>query len=170
MSLNKVNVTVRFFYIVALNFSVNNSFMATLYRKQPSNLLRSSCGVPDIFVRFNPGFYILGRVLIVSNVKFHKCPSSVSRTDTCGWTDSPTNWRQTRRSQWALFTGMRKRLENTWSVRKVSDLWPGKRNWLTWSVGHLITLKVVPLGLHTLLPAVLPLLEACRKSLFRNGV
>jgi len=22
----------------------------------------------------------------------------------------------------------------TWSVRKVSDLWPGKRNWLTWSV------------------------------------
>jgi len=25
----------------------------------------------------------------------------------------------------------------TWSVRKVSDLWPGKRNWLTWSVGHL---------------------------------
>ena len=58
----------------------------------------------------------------------------------------------------------------TWSVRKVSDLWPVKRNWLTWSVGHLITLKVVPLGLHTLLPAVPPLLEACRKSLFRNGV
>jgi hypothetical protein len=58
----------------------------------------------------------------------------------------------------------------TWSVRKVSDLWPEKRNWLTWSVGHLITLKVVPLGLHTLLPAVPPLLEACRKSLFRNGV
>ena len=58
----------------------------------------------------------------------------------------------------------------TRSVRKVSDLWPGKRNWLTWSVGHLITLKVVPLGLHTLLPAVPPLLEACRKSLFRNGV
>ena len=58
----------------------------------------------------------------------------------------------------------------TWSVRKVSDLWPAKRNWLTWSVGHLITLKVVPLGLHTLLPAVPPLLEACRKSLFRNGV
>ena len=58
----------------------------------------------------------------------------------------------------------------TWSVRKVSDLWPRKRNWLTWSVGHLITLKVVPLGLHTLLPAVPPLLEACRKSLFRNGV
>ena len=58
----------------------------------------------------------------------------------------------------------------TWSVRKVSDLWPGKRNWLTWSVGHLITLKVVPLGLHTLLPAVPPLLEAWRKSLFRNGV
>jgi len=57
-----------------------------------------------------------------------------------------------------------------WSVRKVSDLWPGKRNWLTWSVGHLITLKVVPLGLHTLLPVVPPLLEACRKSLFRNGV
>jgi len=25
----------------------------------------------------------------------------------------------------------------TRSVRKVSDLWPGKRNWLTWSVGHL---------------------------------
>ena len=62
------------------------------------------------------------------------------------------------------------KIVNTWSVRKVSDLWPGKRNWLTWSVGHLITLKVVPLGLHTLLPAVLPLLEACRKSLFRNGV
>ena len=58
----------------------------------------------------------------------------------------------------------------TRSVRKVSDLWPGKRNWLTWSVGHLITLKVVPLGLHTPLPAVPPLLEACRKSLFRNGV
>jgi len=58
----------------------------------------------------------------------------------------------------------------TWSVRKVSDLWAGKRNWLTWSVGHLITLKVVPLGLQTLLPAVPPLLEACRKSLFRNGV
>ena len=56
------------------------------------------------------------------------------------------------------------------SVRKVSDLWSGKRNWLTWSAGHLITLKVVPLGLHTLLPAVPPLLEACRKSLFRNGV
>ena len=58
----------------------------------------------------------------------------------------------------------------TWSVRKVSDLWPGKRNWLTWSIGHLIILKVVPLGLHTLLPAVPPLLEAYRKSLFRNGV
>jgi len=58
----------------------------------------------------------------------------------------------------------------TRSVRNVSDLWPGKWNWLTWSVGHLITLKVVPLGLHTLLPAVPPLLEACRKSLFRNGV
>ena len=58
----------------------------------------------------------------------------------------------------------------TWSVRKVSDLLPRKRNWLTWSVGHLITFKVVPLGLHTLLPAVPPLLEACRKSLFRNGV
>ena len=58
----------------------------------------------------------------------------------------------------------------TWSVRKVSDLWPGKRNWLTWSDGHLITLKVVPLGLHTLLPAVPQLLEACRKNLFRNGV
>ena len=58
----------------------------------------------------------------------------------------------------------------TWSVRKVSDLWPGKRNWLTWSVGHLISLKVVPLGLHTLLPTVPPLLEACRKSLFWNGV
>jgi len=25
----------------------------------------------------------------------------------------------------------------TRSVRKVSDLWPGKRNWLTWSIGHL---------------------------------
>jgi len=25
----------------------------------------------------------------------------------------------------------------TRSVRKVSDLRPGKRNWLTWSVGHL---------------------------------
>ena len=58
----------------------------------------------------------------------------------------------------------------TRSVRNVSDLWPGKRNWLTLSVGHLITLKVVPLGLHTLLPAVPPLLEACRKSIFRNGV
>ena len=45
-----------------------------------------------------------------------------------------------------------------------------EKNWLTWSVGHLIILKVVPLGLHTLLPAVSPLLEACRKSLFRNGV
>ena len=58
----------------------------------------------------------------------------------------------------------------TRSVRNVSDLSPGKRNWLTWSVGHLITREVVPLGLHTLLPAVPPLLEACRKSLFRNGV
>ena len=57
-------------------------------------------------------------------------------------------------------------LSYTRSVRKVSDLWPGKRNWLTWSVGHLITLNVVPLGLHTLLAAVPPLLEACRKSLF----
>ena len=61
-------------------------------------------------------------------------------------------------------------LHYTWSVRKVSDLWPGKINCLTCCVGHLITLKVVPLGLHTLLPAVPPLLEACRKSLFRNGV
>jgi len=61
-------------------------------------------------------------------------------------------------------------IQYTWSVRKVSDLWPGKRKWLTWSVGHLITLKVVPLGLHILLPAVPPLLEACRKSLFRKGV
>src|SRR5215468_5085187 len=67
-------------------------------------------------------------------------------------------------------SGFRVGIAFTWSVRKVSDLWPGKRNWLTWSVGHLITLKVVPLGLHTLLPAVPPLLEACRKSLFRNGV
>jgi len=26
------------------------------------------------------------------------------------------------------------RVRNTRSVRNVSDLWPGKRNWLTWSV------------------------------------
>jgi len=32
---------------------------------------------------------------------------------------------------------MRETSSHTWSVRKVSDLWPGKRNWLTWSVGHL---------------------------------
>ena len=54
----------------------------------------------------------------------------------------------------------------TWSFRNVSDLWPGKRNCLTWSFGHLITLKVVPLGLHTLHPAVPPLMEACRKTSF----
>ena len=45
-----------------------------------------------------------------------------------------------------------------------------KETGLLGALGHLITLKVVPLGLHTLLPAVPPLLEACRKSLFRNGV
>ena len=72
--------------------------------------------------------------------------------------------------QMILSVSLYKMAKHTWSVRKVSDLWPGKRNWLTWSAGHLITLKVVPLGLHTLLPAVPPLLEACRKSLFRNGV
>ena len=46
----------------------------------------------------------------------------------------------------------------------------GKKNWHTWSVGSLITLKVVSLGLHTLLPAVPPLLEAFRKGLFQNVV
>jgi len=83
-----------------------------------------------------------------------------------------TSWNRlglSRPVTWLLYFYLFKDLY-TWSVRKVSDLWPGKRNWLTWSVGHLITLKVVPLGLHTLLPAVPPLLEACRKSLFRNGV
>jgi len=37
----------------------------------------------------------------------------------------------------ATASGSSKQARHTWSVRKVSDLWPGKRNWLTWSVGHL---------------------------------
>ena len=63
---------------------------------------------------------------------------------------------------------------NTRPVRKISDLRAGeeekKKDRHTWNAGNLITHKVVSLGLHTLLPAVPPLLETFRESLFRNGV
>jgi hypothetical protein len=98
-----------------------------------------------------------------------------------GWTEYTwsENLKKRKRSEWSRWSTaathvfVSDRLEPilcSVSIMRHIHEWPGKRNWLTWSVGHLITLKVVPLELHTLLPAVPPLLEACRKSLFRNGV
>lgn len=54
-------------------------------------------------------------------------------------------------------------------IRSLLEKYPTFGFWLTWSVGHLITLKVVPLRLHTLIPRVPPLFEACWKSLLGLG-
>ena len=56
------------------------------------------------------------------------------------------------------------------SVRKVSDFRMERKKKEQAYLRDLITLNGVSLGLHTLLPAVPPLLETFRKSLFRNGV
>ena len=58
----------------------------------------------------------------------------------------------------------------TWSVQKVSDLWLAKIQLLILMSETLIPYKVVSLVMHTLLPAVLPLLETFLESFLWNHV
>jgi len=58
----------------------------------------------------------------------------------------------------------------TRAVQKVSDLWSAKIQLFIWMSETLIPFKVVPLVRHTLLPAVLPLLETFLESFLWNHV
>ena len=58
----------------------------------------------------------------------------------------------------------------TWAVQKVSDLWPAKIQLFILTSETLIPFKVVSLVMHTLLPAVLPLLETFLESFLWNLV
>ena len=58
----------------------------------------------------------------------------------------------------------------TWAVQKVSDLLPAKIQLFILTSETLIPFKVVPLVMHTLLPAVLPLLETFLESFLWNLV
>jgi hypothetical protein len=60
--------------------------------------------------------------------------------------------------------------EDTRSVQKVSDLWSAKIQLFIWMSETLIPFKVVSLVMHTLLPAVLPLLETFLESFLWNHV
>ena len=57
-------------------------------------------------------------------------------------------------------------LAHTRSVEKVSDLWSTKIQLFIWMSETLIPFKVVFLVMHTLFPAVLPLLEIFLESFF----
>ena len=59
---------------------------------------------------------------------------------------------------------------NTWAVQKVSDLWSAKIQLFMLTSETLIPFKVVSLVMHTLLPAVLPLLETFLESFLWNHV
>ena len=58
----------------------------------------------------------------------------------------------------------------TWIVQKVSDLWSAKIQLFILTSETLIPFKVVSLVMHTLLPAVLPLLETFLESFLWNLV
>ena len=57
-----------------------------------------------------------------------------------------------------------------WSVQKVLDLWSAKIQLFILMSETLIPFKVVSLVMHTLLPAVLPLLETFLESFLWNHV
>ena len=59
---------------------------------------------------------------------------------------------------------------HTRAVQKVSDLWSAKIQLFIWMSETLIPFKVVSLVMHTLLSAVLPLLEAFLESFLWNHV
>ena len=58
----------------------------------------------------------------------------------------------------------------TWAVQKVSDLWSAKIQLFILTSETLIPFKVVSLVMHTLLPAVLLLLETFLESCLWNHV
>ena len=60
--------------------------------------------------------------------------------------------------------------EHTWAVQKVSDLWSAKIQLFIVTSENLIPFKAVSLVMHTLLPAVLPLLETFLESFLWNLV
>jgi len=62
------------------------------------------------------------------------------------------------------------RQNNTWAVQKVSDLWSAKIQLFILTSETLIPFKLVSLVMHTLLPAVLPLLETFLESFLWNLV
>jgi len=57
-----------------------------------------------------------------------------------------------------------------YSIQKVSDLWSAKIQLFIWMSETLIPFKVVSLVMHTLLPAVLPLLETFLENFLWNHV
>jgi hypothetical protein len=56
-----------------------------------------------------------------------------------------------------------------WCVEKVSNLWSAEIHLLIWRYKPLIPFQVVSLVMHTLLPALPPLLETLLKRVFWNG-
>ena len=60
--------------------------------------------------------------------------------------------------------------ENTRAIQKVLDLWSAKIQLFIWMSETLIPFKVVSLVMHTLLPAILPLLETFLESFLWNHV
>jgi hypothetical protein len=57
----------------------------------------------------------------------------------------------------------------TWCVQKVSNLWSAEIHLLIWRYKTLISFKVVSLVMHTLLPALPPLLETFLERVLWNG-
>ena len=74
------------------------------------------------------------------------------------WTIQPIAGHYTNHTTWPMHT------ENTWAVQKVSDLWSAKIQLFILTSETLIPFKVVSLVMHTLLPAVLSLLETFLES------
>ncbi|BFY97486.1 hypothetical protein BsWGS_00526 [Bradybaena similaris] len=57
----------------------------------------------------------------------------------------------------------------TKSIEKAPDLWPGTFHYSPGD-NNLMPFNALTLGLHTLLPVVLPLLKAFQKGFYGNGV
>jgi len=61
-------------------------------------------------------------------------------------------------------------IRNTRCVQKISNLWSAKIHLFIYKTLTRISFKVVPLVMHTLLPAVPPLLKTLLERICRNGV
>jgi len=73
--------------------------MASSYRQQQRNLLRSHVQCPISLTDFNQ----IWTFIKVLNIKFRESPSSGSRSDTCRQTDGRADRRQTWRNSYSLF-------------------------------------------------------------------